>query len=305
MTRPEVEWVEIPAGEFVQGLTDRQRADFQQWLYEGYGIGDLEPDVQRWIQKTLKEPLARSPEINRIRKQEVLKRYSPALQYRDAMWALANIPRAKTYFLPKFYIARFPITHAQAKHFYRSPIAKEMGWDKKKRPIGSDEMEDRPEMFMFWEQAEALASWLGGRLPSSLEWEKAARGPNGLLYPWGNEWNPGAGHFRTPEAHKGGDPEKRQGRVTAVDAYPEGASPYSLMDMVGNLGEWHAPDEKGDVGYMAYSIKEMPRHNTWFWALPLHHRPTTRNQAMWYVGCRPVSEKWGQQMWSGCNHEPR
>ena len=54
-------------------------------------------------------------------------------------------------------IARFPITHAQADHF-RSPIAKEMGWDKKKRPIDSDEMEDRPEMFMVWEQAEALAS---------------------------------------------------------------------------------------------------------------------------------------------------
>ena len=47
---------------------------------------------------------------------------------------------------------------------------------------------------------------------------------------------------------RGDDPEKRQGRVTAVDAYPEGASPYSLMDMVGNLGEWHAPDEKDDVG---------------------------------------------------------
>jgi formylglycine-generating enzyme required for sulfatase activity len=119
-------------------------------------------------------------------------------------------------------------------------------------------------MFMLWEQAAALAHWLGGRLPTPLEWEKAARGSDGRLYPWGDQWQPGAGHFGMSECRHGGDPAKRRGRVTVVDAYPEGVSPYRVMDMVGNLGEWCALTEENQVGYMGYSTKEMPRHNQWF-----------------------------------------
>lgn len=178
-----------------------------------------------------------------------------------------------------------------------------MGWDTKKRPIGSDEAEDRPEMFMLWEQAQALAHWLGGRLPTPLEWEKAARGTDSRLYPWGDTWNPSAGHFRTSESHEGGDSEKRKGRLTAVDAYPEGASPYGVMDMVGNLGEWHALTGENSVGYMGYSIKEMLRRTPWFWALPMHCRGGTRRQWMWYVGCRPVLEEWGRHLWPGYRAE--
>ena len=228
---------------------------------------------------------------------------SATLRYRDAMWALGRIPKARTRWLPTFYVARFPITHAQADPFYDAAVAKGLRWDKKKRPMGSHEAQDRPEMFMLWEQAQALAHWLGGRLPTPVEWEKVARGTDGRLYPWGDAWKPGAGHFRTSEAHQGGDPKKRTERLTAVDAYPEGASPYGVMDMVGNLGEWHAFTEENDIGYMGYSIKEMPRRAPWFWALPLHRRASTRRQWMWYVGCRPVLETWGRHLWPGYRPE--
>jgi formylglycine-generating enzyme required for sulfatase activity len=297
--RPKLEWVEIPAGEFVRGLTDDQRADIAQRLYDEYGIGELDSELQQWIERALQKPFP----LGEIGRREALKRDSAALRYRDAMWALDRIPKARTRCLPTFYVARFPITHAQADHFYESAVAQGMGWDKKKRPMGKHEAQDRPEMFMLWEQAQALAHWLGGRLPTPVEWEKVARGTDGRLYPWGDVWNPGAGHFRTLEAHKGGDPEKRKGRLTAVDAYPEGASPYGVMDMVGNLGEWHALTEENDVGYMGYSIKEMQRRAPWFWALPLHCRASTRWQRMWYVGCRPVLERWGRRLWPGYRPE--
>lgn len=157
-------------------------------------------------------------------------------------------------------------------------------------------------MFALWEQAEACAHWLGGRLPTPLEWEKAARGTDGRLYPWGNEWNPALANVGTPECRQGGEPGKRKGIVTAVDAYPEGASPYGVMDMVGNLGEWLSLTEDNQIGYMGYTIKEMPYSNTWFWALPMHRRGATR-EWLWYVGCRPVLTEWGRRLWPGYRPE--
>ncbi len=298
-----LEWIEIPEGEFVSGLTDEQRFDIYQQLYETYGIGDLPPELQAWIRATLNKPVSRySPEENETLREEVLKLSkrcpSPALSYRHAFWALRRIPAAKRYWLPTFYIARFPITRRQAAAFYASfEAAATMGWR-----VGqhgrSWEVEDRPQMFQRWEEAQALAHWLGGRLPTPLEWEKAARGTEGCLYPWGDTWNPGAGHFPTSEAHRG-DSARRVGLLTAVDACPEGASPYGVMDMVGNLAEWHTLTEVNDVGMMGYSTKAMAATVPWFYALAMHRLAATRRQLSRGVGCRPVLEVWGRHLWPG------
>ena len=173
-----------------------------------------------------------------------------------------------------------------------------MGWQPS--DVAAD---DRPEMFQQWEQAQALAHWLGGRLPTPLEWEKAARGTEGRLYPWGDEWNPAAGHFRTSESHSEGNSQKRTGRLTVVDAYPEGASPYGVMDMVGNLSEWHALTERNDVGAMGFSIKQMRRVNPWFFALPMHRLAASGRQSARYIGGRPVLEEWGRRLWPGYRPE--
>jgi len=290
-----IEWIEIPAGKFISGLTTEQRTMIERDLYEGYGIGNLDSTLRRWVEDTLKKPMAEyTPGEKQIWKQEALREYSPLLEYQRAWHALQRIPDAKSRDLPVFYIARFPITYAQVG----SALAEKMGW-RKENVIQEP---DRPAMFAYWEQAEALAHWLGGRLPIPLEWEKAARGTDGRLYPWGDEWNPGAGNFGTPECRQGGDPKKRRGIVTAVDAYPEGASPYGVMDMVGNLGEWLALTEDNQIGYMGYSIKELSYYNTWFWALPVHRRGATRDW-LWYVGCRPVLTEWSRRLWPGYRPE--
>jgi eukaryotic-like serine/threonine-protein kinase len=79
-----------------------------------------------------------------------------------------------------------------------------------------------------WDMATAFCAWAGRRLPSEAEWEKAARGQDGRLYPWGNQ---------TPSLQYTNFNELR-GDTTEVGIYPLGASPYGTLDMAGNMWEW-------------------------------------------------------------------
>ena len=85
-----------------------------------------------------------------------------------------------------------------------------------------------------WHGAVAYCNWLADitgkpyRLPSEAEWEKAARRTDGRIHPWGNRWYPGWCNASEGDEHD----------TTPVGAYPRGASPYGLLDMVGNVWEW-------------------------------------------------------------------
>jgi eukaryotic-like serine/threonine-protein kinase len=85
---------------------------------------------------------------------------------------------------------------------------------------------EHPATIISWKQALAYCRWVGKRLPTEPEWEKAARGADGRRYPWGDRFEP----HRTNAGYSDG--------TTVGGSHPGGASPYGVMDMAGNVWEW-------------------------------------------------------------------
>ncbi|MCK6625115.1 MAG: SUMF1/EgtB/PvdO family nonheme iron enzyme [Anaerolineae bacterium] len=146
-----------------------------------------------------------------------------------------------TLYLPDYYMAKTPVTNVQYAAFVQATghhapqvnenWAKPYNWNGQTPPQGK---ENHPVVVVSWDDAAAYCRWLAGatgkpyRLPTEAEWEKGARGTDGRIYPWGNQW----------DAQRCNSSEGGQGGTTPVDAYPAGASPYGLLDMAGNVWEW-------------------------------------------------------------------
>jgi len=136
-----------------------------------------------------------------------------------------ELPQHRLY-LPEYRIARVAVTNAQYQQFVAAKgYTKPSHWEKGEIPKGKA---NHPVVNVSWQDAIAFCEWAGVRLPSEAEWEKAARGTDGRLWPWGNEV-----------------PDKERcnfgmnvGDTTAVGTYPKGASPYGCLDMAGNVWEW-------------------------------------------------------------------
>lgn len=119
--------------------------------------------------------------------------------------------------VPAFLIGRTEVTNEQYGRF-----AEATGRPAPKGPP------DHPVTDVSWHDAAAYCQWAGLRLPTQAEWEKAAAGPDGRLYPWGDDWRPDLCNSS----------ESGRGMTTPVGFFPLGASPCGALDMAGNVSEW-------------------------------------------------------------------
>ena len=133
--------------------------------------------------------------------------------------------------LAGFYIDKYEVSWRQWKlsqlPYSKSPV------DRLRKPRAPDWgiVDEQPALNVSWHDAIAYADWVGKRLPSEAEWEKAARGTDGRRFPWGDE---------PPTAERAMWRENPLAAVSTapVDCCAEGASPYGALNLAGNVYEW-------------------------------------------------------------------
>ncbi len=155
----------------------------------------------------------------------------------------SNRPQREVY-LDAFAIDRTEVTNAAFAEFIVSTqFQPDRGWeDSLARDRGT-----LPVVGVLWEEASAYCRWIEKRLPTEAEWEKAARGADARIYPWGDTW----------DASRANTAEEGAGTPLPVGSHPEGASPFGLLDMTGNVAEWVSDHFEFD--YYTYAPDHNPR----------------------------------------------
>jgi len=136
-------------------------------------------------------------------------------------------------FVDAFYMDQFETTTARYEKYLKSTGSDKVPdfWEERTGK-GVDEM---PVIGVSWNEANAYCRWAGKRLPTETEWEKAARGTDARLYPWGAS-APTVEHAN----YLNGAPGPYEGALSPVGAHPAGRSPYGVDDLSGNASEWVA-----------------------------------------------------------------
>jgi formylglycine-generating enzyme required for sulfatase activity len=156
--------------------------------------------------------------------------------------------------LDAFWIDRSEVTNAQYAKCVENGDCQEPDT---KSPSSSEyyyfasQYADYPVTYVNWDMAAAYCKWAGRRLPTEAEWEKAARGSDGRLYPWGND----APACSLANYLAGGN-TCAGSQISMVGSHPEDASPYGAFDMAGSVWEWMA--DRYSAGYVESSSVRNP-----------------------------------------------
>jgi formylglycine-generating enzyme required for sulfatase activity len=149
------------------------------------------------------------------------------IQYQRGLFT-CEMPQHEVY-IDAYYMYKTEITVAQYRKFCTvtgREMPQEAGWKWQ---------DTHPIVDVNWDDAKAYADWAGVALPSEAQWEKAARGEDGRIYPWGNTWD----KTKCANGSNSGNGNTTWG-THPVGSFPTGASPYGVMDMSGNVWEWCA-----------------------------------------------------------------
>ena len=239
------------------------------------------------------EPLDNRPGVG-LRYDAKLRRQVPDIAWLEVPAGEFIYQNGEKINLPGFHIGRYPVTHCQFQAFIDDPegygnpywwegLAERFeqpdqpGWD----------YANHPRETVSWYEAVAFCRWLSQligadiRLPAEQEWEKSARGIKGLAYPWGNGYQPGHANIRETSSDE--DTHYLQ-QTSAVGIYPQGQSPFGVLDMAGNVREWclneyEQPQRQGMEG----DARRVVRGGSWNLPKVLAHC------AVRYIGLRPDS----------------
>ncbi|WP_405135486.1 SUMF1/EgtB/PvdO family nonheme iron enzyme [Nocardia sp. NBC_01388] len=136
-------------------------------------------------------------------------------------------PLDQPVWLPGYHIDTYPVTNSDYKMFVNAVgYPPPRHWDGSNPPA---EIVGHPVVWVTHDDADAYTRWANKKLPSTAQWEKAARGTVGATWPWGNQPTPAKCNCKVRD---------RSGATTPVDRYKSGASPFGVFDLAGNVWEW-------------------------------------------------------------------
>ncbi|MCC6741013.1 MAG: formylglycine-generating enzyme family protein [Planctomycetia bacterium] len=145
-------------------------------------------------------------------------------------WFSTELEQSRGEHLSGYWIDKYPVSNQDYRTFCQETAHPYPAhWvDDDGRLVFPREIATHPVVHVTWDDAAAYAKWKNKRLPAAIEWEKAARGPSGNVWPWGNVWDP----------EKANSAASGIGGTTPVDQYRSGKSYYGVYDMVGNVWQW-------------------------------------------------------------------